>query len=127
MAPLSEVLPANDRGVSISRSPKPRAEPSSRITVQSTTTTCMPVVAHSTKHTAMRRFAPEVMAFSTSGCVMAAAAPSRCSLNLPSVTLRETSAASTSSRSTGSAARAAGAASDNARLSNAIMILISAP
>mgnify|MGYP003694560609 CR=1 FL=1 len=77
MALLIEVLPTNDRGASTSLSPKPRAESPSPINVQSTTTFCMPTVAHSTKQTAMRRFGPEVMAFSTSGSEMAAAAPSR--------------------------------------------------
>jgi hypothetical protein len=77
MALLIEVLPANDRGISTSLSPKLCAEASSSINVQSTTTFCMPVVAHSRKHTAMRRFGPDVMARSTSGSEMAAAAPSR--------------------------------------------------
>ena len=77
MALEIDVLPANDRGASISLSPKPRADWPSPIIVQSTTTLCRPVVAHSTKHTAMRRFGPEVMALTTSGSEMAAAAPSR--------------------------------------------------
>src|SRR5262245_3794630 len=124
MAPLIDVLPRNDRGASTSRSPKLRALPLSPITVQSTTMFCMPTVAHSRKHTAMRRCGPEVMAFTTSGWVMAAAAPSRCSLNLGSVTLRETSAASTSSMSTGSAARTVGASIASARPSSVISFLI---
>ena len=77
MALEIEVLPTNDRGASTSLSPKPRAASPSPIIVQSTTTLCWPVVAHSTKHTAMRRFGPEVMAFTTSGSEMAAEAPSR--------------------------------------------------
>ena len=124
MALLIEVLPENDRGSSTSLPPKLRAESLSPITIQSMTTACWPAVAHSRKHMAMRRFGPEVMAFTTSGWVMAAAAPSRCSLNLGSVTLRETSAASTSSRSTGSAARTAGGESISARLSSAATTLI---
>ena len=55
MAALIEVLPANDRGASTSRSPKLRAAAALPIAVQSTTTLCWPAVAHSTKHTAMRR------------------------------------------------------------------------
>ena len=43
MAPLIEVLPANDRGTSTSLSPKLRAASPSAINVQSTTTVCMPV------------------------------------------------------------------------------------
>ena len=77
MAWLIEVLPENERGSSTSLPPKLRADSPSAITVQSTTTFCWPAVAHSTKQTAMRRFGPEVMARTTSGWVMAAAAPSR--------------------------------------------------
>src|SRR5688572_25281432 len=124
MAWLIAVLPENDRGSSTSLPPKLRADSASAITVQSTTTFCWPAVAHSRKQTAMRRLGPDAMARTTSGWVMAAAAPSRCSLNLGSVTLRETSAASTSSRSTGSAARAAGGQSVDTRLSSATTILI---
>ena len=77
MALLIDVLPMDDRGVSINLSPKRRAEASPSITVQSTTTFCTPTVAHSMKHTAMRRCEPEVMARTTSGFASAAAAPSR--------------------------------------------------
>ena len=77
MAALIDVLPANDRGLSISLSPKLRAEAPSSITIQSMTTFCMLADAHSTKQMAMRRLGPDVMARTTSGCVMAAAAPSR--------------------------------------------------
>ena len=74
---LIEVLPAKDLGVSINLSPKLRAWAALPMIVQSMTTLCWPAVAHSRKHTAMRRFGPDVIALTTSGCVMAAAAPSR--------------------------------------------------
>jgi hypothetical protein len=55
----------------------------------------------------MLPFGPAVIARTTFGSVIALAYPCRCSLNLPSSTLRETSAASTKSRSTWSSAVAA--------------------
>ena len=123
MALLIEVLPANERGTSTSLSPKPRAKSPSAINVQSTTTVCMPVVAHSTKHTECAGSAgcdgPDHVGIRKGGSDHL-----RWRLNLSSVTLRETSAASTSSKSTGSAARATGGESVNARLSSAITILI---
>jgi hypothetical protein len=58
------------------------------------------------KQMAIFWWAPDLMASSTCGLVMAAAYPSRCSRNFGCSMLRDTSMASASSRSTCSAARA---------------------